>query len=133
MSRKYFSDNPQQPFSDAVLIDDKTLYIAGCIGLIAGTQRVPESVEEEATLLMEGLVALLSKAGMSTAELTYVQVFCPDISLWDRFNAVYARYFTTPLPPRSFVGSGALLFGARFELQSIAVRALADAHPALCV
>lgn len=124
MSRKFFSADPQQPFSDAVLIDDKTLYIAGRIGLIAGTQRVPESVEDEATLLMEGLVELLAKADMSTADLTYVQVFSPDVSLWERFNAVYARYFSTPLPPRAFVGSGALLFGARFELQSIAVRDL---------
>lgn len=122
MSRQYFSANPKQPFSDAVLIDDRTLYLAGRIGLLPGTQQVPETIEEETTLLMEGLVEILRQAHMSTADLTYVQVFCPDVSLWERFNAVYAGYFTGPLPPRAFVGSGALLFGAHFELQGIAVR-----------
>jgi len=121
LSRQYFSSAPGQPFSDAVLIDGKTLYLAGRIGLKPGMQQVPETIEEETTLLMEGLIKLLGQASMSTANLTFVQVFCPDVSLWDRFNAIYAKYFTGPLPPRAFVGSGALLFGAHFELQGIAV------------
>jgi 2-iminobutanoate/2-iminopropanoate deaminase len=29
-------------------------------------------------------------------------------------------YFTGPLPARAFIGSGPLLFGARFELTAIA-------------
>jgi 2-iminobutanoate/2-iminopropanoate deaminase len=35
---------------------------------------------------------------------------------------VYRLYFTGQLPPRAFIGSGALLFGARFELQGVAVK-----------
>jgi 2-iminobutanoate/2-iminopropanoate deaminase len=51
-----------------------------------------------------------------------VQVFCSDLSLFDRWNKVYPTYFGKDLPARAFIGSGALLGGARFEMQGIAVR-----------
>ena len=41
---------------------------------------------------------------------------------YDAFNSVYRTYFTTEFPARAFLGSGTLLFGARFEVMGIAVR-----------
>jgi enamine deaminase RidA (YjgF/YER057c/UK114 family) len=55
-------------------------------------------------------------------DLIFVQVFCPDVSLFDRFNRAYRSYFRADFPARAFLGSGPLLFGARFELQAIAVK-----------
>ena len=122
MSREYFSSNPQMPFSDAVLVDGKTLYLSGRIGLIAGTTKVPETAEEEAHLVMQEIQRVLGMAGMTMENLVWVQIFCSDVSLFDQFNAVYRTYFTGKLPVRAFLGSGPLLFGARFELMGIAVR-----------
>lgn len=122
MSREYFSSNPQMPFSDAVLVDGKTLYLSGRIGLIAGTTKVPETAEEEAHLVMQEIQRVLGMAGMTMENLVSVQIFCSDVSLFDRFNGVYRTYFTGKLPARAFLGSGPLLFGARFELMGIAVR-----------
>jgi enamine deaminase RidA (YjgF/YER057c/UK114 family) len=59
---------------------------------------------------------------MTMDDLVQLQVFCSDVSLWERFNAVYRTYFTSRLPARAFLGSGTLLFGARFELQGVAVK-----------
>lgn len=122
MSRQYFSNDPSLPFADAVLIDEKTLYISGRIGVIPGTRTVPDSPEEEAHLVMQDLRAVLALAGMTLDEIVSLQIFASDVSLWDRFNAVYRTYFTGQLPPRAFLGSGVLLFGARFEVQGIAVK-----------
>jgi enamine deaminase RidA (YjgF/YER057c/UK114 family) len=122
MSRRYFSSDPSLPFADAVLIDDKTLYISGRIGLIPGTRTVPNTAEEEAHLVMQDLRSILSLAGMTLDDIVSLQIFASDVSLWERFNAVYRTYFTGQLPPRAFLGSGVLLFGARFELQGIAVK-----------
>jgi 2-iminobutanoate/2-iminopropanoate deaminase len=122
MSRQYFSSDPSLPFADAVLIDDKTLYISGRIGLIPGTRTVPDAPEEEAHLVLQDLRAMLALAGMTLDDIVSLQIFCTDVSLWERFNAVYRTYFTGQLPPRAFLGSGTLLFGARFELQGIAVK-----------
>ena len=122
MSREYFSSDPSRPFADAVLIDGKTLYLSGRIGLIPGTTNVPETAEEEAHLVLQEIQRVLVMAGMKMDHLVSLQVFCSDVSLWERFNAVYRGYFERQLPPRAFLGSGTLLFGARFELQGIAVK-----------
>jgi 2-iminobutanoate/2-iminopropanoate deaminase len=122
MSREYFTADPSRPFADAVLVDGRTLYISGRIGLIAGTTKLPESMEEEAHLVMQDLQRVLAMAGLSLDDLVSLQVFASDVSLWERFNAVYRGYFKGQLPPRAFLGSGTLLFGARFELQGIAVQ-----------
>ena len=122
MPRRYFSNDPSLPFADAVLIDEKTLYISGRIGLIPGTRTVPNTPEEEAHLVMLDLRAVLALAGMTLDDIVSLQIFASDVSLWERFNAVYRTYFSGQLPPRAFLGSGVLLFGARFEVQGIAVK-----------
>jgi 2-iminobutanoate/2-iminopropanoate deaminase len=122
MPRQYFQKNPLSPFSDAVLIDGRTLYLSGRIGLKPGMQQPPDTIEEEAALLMQDLIELLAVADMRLEDLVFLQVFSPDVALWARFNAVYTTYFNGPMPPRSFIGSGPLLFGAHFELQGIAVK-----------
>lgn len=122
MTRRYLQKNPSMPFSDAVLIDGKTLYLSGRLGIRPDTNDIPEKIEDEVHLLMQDVGQVLSAADMTLEDLVFVQVFSPDISLWERFNAVYRQYFSCSMPPRSFIGSGALLFGANFELQGIAVR-----------
>jgi enamine deaminase RidA (YjgF/YER057c/UK114 family) len=122
MSREYFVSNPAMPFSDGVLVDGKTLYLSGRIGLIPGTTKVPDTAEEEARLVLDEIKRVLAMAGMTMDHLVSLQIFCSDVSLFDQFNAVYRTYFTGKLPTRAFLGSGTLLFGARFELQGIAVK-----------
>jgi 2-iminobutanoate/2-iminopropanoate deaminase len=122
MSREYFSSDPSRPFADVVLIDGKTLYLSGRLGVIPGTNKVPDTAEEEAHLVLQEIQRVLAMAGMRMDHLVSLQVFCSDVSLWEQFNVVYRSYFEGQLPPRAFLGSGTLLFGARFELQGIAVK-----------
>jgi 2-iminobutanoate/2-iminopropanoate deaminase len=122
MSRQYIAKDPTLPFADAVLVDNKTLYISGRIGLIPGTRQVPDDIDAEATNLMQDLQGVLAAAGMALEDLVTLTIYCPDVSLWEPFNAIYRTFFNGPLPPRAFIGSGPLLFGARFELQGIAVK-----------
>jgi len=122
MSREYFVSNPAMPFSDAILVDGKTLYLSGRIGLIPGTTKVPDTVDEEARLVLDEIKRVLAMAGMTMDHLVSLQIFCSDVSLFDQFNKVYRTYFTGKLPTRAFLGSGKLLFDARFELQGVAVK-----------
>jgi reactive intermediate/imine deaminase len=109
------------PFSDAVLVGD-TLYLAGRIGFKPGTRQVPDTPEEEARLVLDDYKKVLAEAGMSMDDLVSVTVYCSDLSLFDRWNKVYPTYFGKELPARAFIGSGSLLFGARFEMTGIAIR-----------
>ena len=112
--------NPSLPFSDAVLVGD-TLYLAGRIGFDA-SGGVPADMEEEVRLLLDGFEAVLAQAGMTMDDLVSVQIFAPDVSLWERFNAAYVKRFSKEFPARAFLGSGPLLKGARFEMMGIAVK-----------
>ena len=110
------------PFNDAVQVG-QTLYVSGRIGFRPGTSQVPDDPSEEARYMLDGVRDVLAQAGMGMNDLVNVQIFCSDISLFNTFNAVYKQYFTGDLPARAFIGSGPLLFGARFEIVGMAVRA----------
>jgi 2-iminobutanoate/2-iminopropanoate deaminase len=109
------------PFSDAVLVGD-TLYLAGRIGIDPVTGRAPADVDAEIKLLLDGVEAVLAEGGMTMNDLVSVQIFSPDLSLWEPFNAAYVKRFSRELPARAFIGSGPLLLGGRFEMMGIAVR-----------
>jgi 2-iminobutanoate/2-iminopropanoate deaminase len=109
------------PFSDGVLVGD-TLYISGRIGLDPATGEAPESVDAEIELLFEGFQAVLREAGMTMDDLVWVQVYSPDVSLWQQFNAAYVKLFSREFPARAFLGSGKLLLKGRFEMLGMAVK-----------
>jgi 2-iminobutanoate/2-iminopropanoate deaminase len=107
------------PFSDAVW-HGNTLYLCGHIGLDPKTGRPPATVDEEARLVTDGVKRTLESAGLTMDDLLSVQIFCSDVSLFEAFNVVYRSYFKGEFPARAFLGSGKLLFDARFEVQGVA-------------
>jgi enamine deaminase RidA (YjgF/YER057c/UK114 family) len=109
------------PFSDAVLVAD-TLYLSGRIGIDPATGTAPPEIERELSILFEEFEAVLQQAGMTMDDLVTVQIFSPDVSLWQRFNAEYVKHFQREFPARAFLGSGPLLLGGRFEMMGTAVR-----------
>ena len=122
--RKYFQPRDAKstaaPFSGAVLVGD-TLYLSGTLGL-EGNQQVPASAEVEATNVLTNIQKTLAEAGMTMDDLVSVQIFCSDVSNYDTFNKVYRGFFKQEFPARAFLGSGKLLFGARFEVLGVAVK-----------
>jgi len=109
------------PFSDGVMVGN-TLYIAGHLGLDPKTGKPPATTEEEVKLAMDGIKEVVEKAGMTMDDVVSLQVFCPDLSLYESFNKVYRTYFNGSFPARAFLGSGPLLRGAKFEIMGIAVK-----------
>src|SRR6476646_11106039 len=109
------------PYSDGVLVGN-TLYLAGRIGIDPETGKPPQELEKEIRLLLDGIKTTLAAANMTMDDLVTVQIFCPDLSLYEKFNEIYRTYFIKDFPARAFIGSGPLLRGGRFEAQGIAVR-----------
>ena len=124
-SRRYINvrtaaDAALPPFSGAVQVGN-TLYLSGDIGVDANN-RVPDTAEGEAKMLLDRVQKTLSAAGCTMDDLVSVQIFCSDVAHYAAFNSVYRTYFKKEFPARAFIGSGKLLFDARFELQGIAVK-----------
>ena len=114
------SERKKPPFSDAVLAGE-TLYLSGHIG-IDKDNKVPADAEAEARLVLQKFEATLKAANMGLEDLVYVQIFCSDVAHFDAWNKVYREVMKEPYPARAFIGSGKLLFDARFEIQGIAVK-----------
>jgi 2-iminobutanoate/2-iminopropanoate deaminase len=115
------SKNPQLPFSDGVLAGN-TLYLAGRLGTDPKTNAIPEDIEQEIRFMLDGFKSTLAQAGMTMDNIVTVTIYCPDLTLYDKFNGVYRTYFGKDFPARAFIGSGPLLRGAHFEMQAIAVK-----------
>ena len=113
------TDSNVLPFSGAVLAGD-TLYISGSLGLKDG--KVPDDPADEARLVMDSIKHSVEAAGMNMDDLVSVQIFCSDVTHYQKFNDVYKTYFTKEYPARAFIGAGTLLFNARFEVVATAVR-----------
>ena len=109
------------PFSDAVLVND-TLYLAGRLGIDPATGLAATNIEQELRFLFDGFEAVLAQANMTMDDLDSVQIYCPDISLWERFNTAYVKRFSKEFPARAFLGSGPLLLNGRFEMIGVAVK-----------
>ncbi len=107
------------PFSGAVWVGN-TFYVSGMLGLEGG--QVPETAEQEAANVLDAMKGVLEGEGLTMDDLVVVQVFASDVADYGAFNSVYRTYFTTEFPARAFLGSGPLLFGARFEVMGTAVR-----------
>jgi 2-iminobutanoate/2-iminopropanoate deaminase len=122
--RTYFESTLAQqrhlPFSSGVLVGN-TLYIAGTTGVDPGARRRVSPVEE-ARLVMNSVQHVVEESGMTMDDIVSVQVFCTDLRDYAAFNSVYKRYFHGHYPARTFIGVANLLFGARYEVNGIAVR-----------
>jgi 2-iminobutanoate/2-iminopropanoate deaminase len=111
----------QAPYSDGILAGN-TLYLSGRIGLDPKTGKPPAEIDDEIKLMLDSMKGTLTQAGMTMDDIVYVQVFCTDLTLFEKFNPIYKSYFSKDLPARAFIGAGSLLRGGHFELQAIAVR-----------
>ena len=109
------------PYSNMVVAGD-TVYLAGAIGVDPETGDAPEDIEEEIRIVLDSMKERLERVGMTMNDLVAVQVFCPDLTLYDTFNDIYRTYFDEHFPARAFVGSGPLLRNGHFEVLGTAIR-----------
>jgi 2-iminobutanoate/2-iminopropanoate deaminase len=109
------------PFSLGVMVDG-TFYVAGHLGVDPATGKVPPEAEAEVRLVMDSVKQSLERAGLSMSDLVSVTVYCTDLDLYDKFNAVYRSYFKGNYPARAFLGVAKLVRGARFEIAGVAVK-----------
>ena len=113
------ADGNVAPFSGGVMVGD-TLYLSGVLGLVDG--EVPDDPADEARAVMDAVKAGVEAGGMTMDDIVVVQIFCSDVAHYAAFNGVYRTYFSREYPARAFIGSGDLLFGARFEVMATAAK-----------
>jgi enamine deaminase RidA (YjgF/YER057c/UK114 family) len=68
--------------------------------------------------VLENIKVILVVGGASMVDVVKVAVHLSDLSLFERYNRVYASYFPDPKPTRTTVGSQ--LPGILIEIDAIA-------------
>jgi 2-iminobutanoate/2-iminopropanoate deaminase len=81
-------------------------------------QLVGETIEQQTERTLENIRLLLAAAGATMADVVKATVHLSDLSLFQRYNSVYAGYFPDPKPVRTTVGSQ--LLGILVEIDVIA-------------
>jgi len=79
---------------------------------------VGDTIEEQTARVLENIKAILEAGGASMADVVKVSAHLSDMSLFERYNRVYASYFPDPKPTRTTVGSQ--LPGILVEIDAIA-------------
>jgi 2-iminobutanoate/2-iminopropanoate deaminase len=79
---------------------------------------VGDTIEEQTARVLENIKAILEAGDASMADVVKVSAHLSDMSLFERYNRVYASYFPDPKPTRTTVGSQ--LPGILVEIDAIA-------------
>jgi len=105
-------------YSDGVIIDG-FLFVSGQAAVDFKTSKfVLGTIEEETTLTLNNIKAIIEAAGGSMDDVVKCTVHLSDIEEFDRYNKVYAQYFPNIKPARTTVQS-VLGEGIKVEIDCI--------------
>jgi len=109
---------PQGAYSQGLRAGD-FIFVSGQGPLDPETgQIVGDTIEVQTARTLDNIKAILAAGGGTMADVVKVAVHLSDLSLFPRYNQVYATYFPDPKPTRTTVGSQ--LLGIMVEIDAIA-------------
>ncbi|PVU96394.1 hypothetical protein BB561_001200 [Smittium simulii] len=109
------------PYSKAIIANGQ-VFCSGQIGLDPATNQISTGgIQEQTKLCLLSMKQILEAAGSSMDKVVKTTVFLSDISEWPAMNEEYAKHFSKPAPARSAFQVAALPFGAKVEVECIAL------------
>lgn len=111
---------PAGHYSQAI-VHNGLVFVSGQLPIDpqTGEKRVG-SIEEQTEQALRNVSAILKAAGSDINHVIKTTVYVSDIGLWDRVNAVYARFFGQHRPARAVVPTRNLHFGFQVEIEAVA-------------
>ena len=109
------------PYVQAVA-DNGLLFISGQLGFdVEHGSVIPETVEEQATLSLKNLDAIMTAAGTDRTKVMKTTIFLTDMNDFAKVNEVYGAFFGESKPARSCVAVKQLPKNVLCEVEAIAV------------
>ena len=114
---------PIGPYNQAIL-SGNTLYTSGQIAINPATGEIQlGTIEQETTLVMENMKAVLEAADMTFENVVKASIFISDMANFSKINAVYGRYFNEETAPaRETVEVANLPKYVHVEISMIAIK-----------
>jgi 2-iminobutanoate/2-iminopropanoate deaminase len=124
-TKKIVTENapaPIGPYSQAILVDEKFLFISGQAPLDPATGKIAEGgIKEQTRQVMKNLEAILAAGGTSCASIVKTTVFLKDMNEFAAMNEVYGEFLGAAAPARSTIEAARLPRDIRVEIEAIAV------------
>ncbi|MEJ7798996.1 MAG: RidA family protein, partial [Ilumatobacter sp.] len=108
------------PFSPAVEANG-FVFVSGQASVDDNGTIVPGTFDEEMRRSFANVESVLASAGLTLRDVVRVTSYLQDADDGPRYNELYRKYFTAPLPARTTI-SNCLSPALKFEVDVIAVR-----------
>ena len=121
--KKIFSSNKapkaQGPYSQAVIYNE-LLYISGQIPIdpVSGLL-VRATIEEETESVLNNIRGIVEDAGAHMEDVLKVTCYLADMNDFERFNAVYEKYYSENPPARTSIQAARLPLDVQIEIDAI--------------
>jgi 2-iminobutanoate/2-iminopropanoate deaminase len=111
------------PYSQAV-IAGPFVFVSGCIGLDASTQKLVEGgIEAQTKRSLDNLTTIIEESGCTLDDVTKTTIYLTDIKDYPVVNRIYSEYFgangDAVAPARAAVAVAMLPAGAQVEIDAI--------------
>ena len=107
------------PYSQAQIVGN-LVFCSGQIPVIPETGALAQGLEAQANQVFKNISALLSAAGSDISKVVKTTVFIKNMDDFAAINAIYAQYFTEPVPARACVEVARLPKDVLLECEAIA-------------
>ncbi len=113
---------PVGPYSQAIEAGG-FLFCSGQIAIDPKTNQVHNGpIEEQATMVLENISAVLQQAGMTFQNVVKTTIYLINMNDFAAVNEIYSKYFKETPPARSTVAVSGLPKGVHVEIEVIAKR-----------
>jgi len=121
-------ENAQRGYSSAVLTHDR-LFVSTMLGMDPATGKVPEDPGAQVNFALDGLRAVVERAGLTLAHMVFVNPYLTHEIPTGIMNKEYAKRFEFGnTPGRATIQVSSLPDGAHIAYTGVAVRDLSQRH-----
>ncbi|WP_339021679.1 RidA family protein [Spiroplasma endosymbiont of Atherix ibis] len=110
------------PYSQAVLLENRTLFISGQLGLDPKTMQLKENIHDQTVQSLKNIKSILSEAGYKKNNVAKVTILLKDINDFSVVNEIYSSFFEEHKPARSTFAVKELPKNGLVEIEAIAFK-----------
>lgn len=110
------------PYNQAIVVEDGTVYISGCIGLMPGSASMAgETIQQQTQQALHNLKAIVEASGATVANIVKTTLLLNDMNDFAAVNSIYSDFFEGGrVPARSCFAAKQLPKSALVEIEAIA-------------
>ena len=118
-------DTPNMPVANghysSCIEQNGMLYLSGQLPIHPVTKVIPDTIEAQTVQVLENIELILKGAGSCKNNVLQARIYISNITLWDKVNEIYSRFFEHHKPVRCVIPTRELHYGCLIEIEATAI------------